>query len=529
MLALISATEDRPTWPRGAVSLCHHRHGSLRAGALVVLPQVQGVPRVPRRANKAPGPTVSVPRRLSAVGDPLSVPGRGGARPDSAREPSLGSSSRAPPGTQGAREGQGLEWRDAVAEVLRSEVTRNLVAILRGSTPRPAEHRGRARRSFHRCRQDESSLSSSTAVSRSGDESAVVAQLGAYRATPTPSTVPDGSRGIDLRTEPAPGSERGGRRDGGSRATPREVDSGFPTQRSLATRAEAEGWPTKARPPPPARVVPPKIVVNRPYYRKMLDCETYALGKKSAVSTRRQARALGRRKKDFAQSFRVHGEWDGSPPAKVFQFLRKFAKACDDDDIPEGEAFYLLHDFTKEPLQSGVMLALPIRRERNPGEVTNYLELIHWMLRRHVDEASVETLVEALNIATQRDDEDELLTTRPANPTQSGGRRSGPCRRAVLSGNTRPRRRPRRAHTHGVDRGKTPRATNTSCVTGSLLARVEGLEVTLTPRPLIPSVPIRPSENPPQTPSKDPQKTFLSGPMGPVSAEDGRSFGHHLE
>ena len=119
-----------------------------------------------------------------------------------------------------------------------------------------------------------------------------------------------------------------------------------------------------------------------------------------------------------------------------------------------------------------------------------------------------------------------LVTTRPANPTQSRGRRARSCRRVVLSGNTRPGRKPRRAHTHGVDRGKTPRATNTSCVTGSLLSRVEGLEATLTPRPLITSVSLRPSENPPQTRSKDPQKTLPSGHMGPVSAEGGRSFGH---
>ena len=101
-----------------------------------------------------------------------------------------------------------------------------------------------------------------------------------------------------------------------------------------------------------------------------------------------------------------------------------------------------------------------------------------------------------------------LVTTRPANPTQSRGRRARPCRRVVLSGNTRPGRKPRRAHTHGGDRGTTPRATNTSCVTGSLLARVEGLEATLAPRPLIPSVPLRPPENPPQTPARDPQKTL---------------------
>jgi len=91
-------------------------------------------------------------------------------------------------------------------------------------------------------------------------------------------------------------------------------------------------------------------VVNHPYYRMMFDCETYALDDKSIVYTRRQARTLGRREKDVAQSFGVHDEWDGSPPAKVFQSLRKFAKASDDNDVSEGEALFVLHDFTKEPL-----------------------------------------------------------------------------------------------------------------------------------------------------------------------------------
>jgi len=43
-----------------------------------VLPQVHGVPKVPRRARTAPGPAVSVPRPSGPVGDPLSVLARGG-------------------------------------------------------------------------------------------------------------------------------------------------------------------------------------------------------------------------------------------------------------------------------------------------------------------------------------------------------------------------------------------------------------------------------------------------------------------
>jgi len=123
-------------------------------------------------------------------------------------------------------------------------------------------------------------------------------------------------------------------------------------------------------------VVPPRIVVNHPYYRIMFDCETYALDNKSVVYTRRQARTLGRRKKNMAQSFGVHDKWDGSPPAKVFRFLRKIFRACDDKAISRGEAIYILHDCTKEPLKSEVMMALPTRRAGIPGEVTSYLELI---------------------------------------------------------------------------------------------------------------------------------------------------------
>ena len=80
-------------------------------------------------------------------------------------------------------------------------------------------------------------------------------------------------------------------------------------------------------------MVPPKIVVNHPYYRVMFDCETYALDNKSVAYTRRQARALGRHKKEVAQSFGVNDEWDGFPPAKVFQLLRRFAKAGDDQGL----------------------------------------------------------------------------------------------------------------------------------------------------------------------------------------------------
>ena len=107
------------------------------------------------------------------------------------------------------------------------------------------------------------------------------------------------------------------------------------------------------------------------------------------------------------------------------------------------------------------------------------------------------------------------VTTRPANRTQSGGRRARPCRRVVLSGSTRPGRKPRRAHTHGGDRRKTPPATNTSCVTGSYFPASQASRQDS--RHALLSCPF-PSD-PPKTTLRHPQRTLRKpsphGPWGP--------------
>ena len=111
------------------------------------------------------------------------------------------------------------------------------------------------------------------------------------------------------------------------------------------------------------------------------------------------------------------------------------------------------------------------------------------------------------------------VKTRSAHPTQLGGRRARPCRRVVLSGNSHAGRKPRKTHTRGVDRGETPRATNTSYVNRSLLACFEGLEE----NHASPSYPVCSPDTlrkpPPDTlkgPSENPQRNLASGPMGPV-------------
>lgn len=208
---------------------------------------------------------------------------------------------------------------------------------------------------------------------------------------------------------PSPGQASRHKRHGKQVAPRREADSRTSTPSSETSSGEepVRRGRRERQEIPKAREIPRKILVNNPLYADVFDCETYALVNKSVTYTNRQAHTLGRRKKDVAQSFGVRSEWDGTPPLKVFQFLRKFAKACDDNDVSEAEAFFMLQDFTKEPLRSEVMSVMPSRHGGNPGEVSSYLELINWLLRYHADEASLAAQVEEFNRATQTEGEDE--------------------------------------------------------------------------------------------------------------------------
>jgi len=117
---------------------------------------------------------------------------------------------------------------------------------------------------------------------------------------------------------------------------------------------------------------------------------------------------MGRLKKDVMHSFGHRSEWNGDQPHKVLQFLRKFCKACDDNDVSEGEALYMLQDFTLEPLRSEVTAVMPTRRGGNTEQVSSYLELVNWIIRMHADESTVAGLVEQFHQARQEEKEDEI-------------------------------------------------------------------------------------------------------------------------
>ena len=199
-------------------------------------------------------------------------------------------------------------------------------------------------------------------------------------------------------------------RGGSQRRTPRVTPRHRPVHASGSARRNPLPWRYRSeeRPTGLVRVVPDKITVNNPHYQDLFDGEPYALENTSVSYTREPAHTMGRLKKDVMHSFGHRSEWNGDPPQKVLQFLPKFCKACEDNDVSEGEAFYVLQDFILEPLRSKVMSVMPTLRGGNLGEVSSYLELVNWVIRMHADDSTVAGLVEQLHQARQEEKEDEM-------------------------------------------------------------------------------------------------------------------------
>ncbi|OSX75166.1 hypothetical protein BU14_0251s0006, partial [Porphyra umbilicalis] len=251
------------------------------------------------RADAASGreSTDSLPPGGSPRGGEHVAPrSQGGGEPRPGSEPAGGSSSRAPRGSSGGLVSVGPALQDAIAEAVRSEIARSLPVTpgsARSSIERPDPQRSgqtQSRRRLHYSSQ------SSDGDYSGGDSPRGSSQRHPRRGTP--------------RHAPLPRRHRSAQRSAGP------------------------------------------ITVNNPNYRDLFDCETYSLENRSVSYTREHAPMMGRLKKDVMHSFGHRSEWSGDPPQKVFQFLRKFSKACDDNDVSEGEAFYMLQEFTLEPLRA---------------------------------------------------------------------------------------------------------------------------------------------------------------------------------
>jgi len=111
----------------------------------------------------------------------------------------------------------------------------------------------------------------------------------------------------------------------GGRHVPRR-----PVTRALGRELEGE----------PRQRIPPKTIPADDRYAAILDCATYALANTDVRYDRTMAHGLGRLRKDVSDTFGCDAEWDGTPALGVFEFLSRFVKAGDDNDVSEGRTLY---------------------------------------------------------------------------------------------------------------------------------------------------------------------------------------------
>jgi len=77
----------------------------------------------------------------------------------------------------------------------------------------------------------------------------------------------------------------------------------------------------------------------------VLDYRSYRLRDRHSAYGASQARKMGRTAKNMKFSFEGTPLFNGKEPLKVFSWLRKFVKACDDNDVSEGMGLYLIPNF----------------------------------------------------------------------------------------------------------------------------------------------------------------------------------------
>jgi len=120
------------------------------------------------------------------------------------------------------------------------------------------------------------------------------------------------------------------------------------------------------------------------------------------------AHGLGRLRNDVSATFGRVAGWDGTPSFGVFEFLNRFVKASNDKDESEGIAFYLLPDFTKGDLERELYTIMPSLQGGRSVEVSSYMELVNWLLRKYADEKSLSDQDALFHRASKEDVETKI-------------------------------------------------------------------------------------------------------------------------
>lgn len=118
----------------------------------------------------------------------------------------------------------------------------------------------------------------------------------------------------------------------------------------------------------------------------MLDYRTYRLKNRRETYGTSQARRMGRTTRDMRHSFGGHPPFSGKEPLKVFTWLRKLVKACDDNGVSEGMAVYAVPHFLSGDAELRYTRVLPDAGSQPGGAaITSFPEAVNWFLMSYAE------------------------------------------------------------------------------------------------------------------------------------------------
>jgi len=133
---------------------------------------------------------------------------------------------------------------------------------------------------------------------------------------------------------------------------------------------------------------------------KVTDWHSYRLDNQNQTFTgRMRLRITQDRKKIRVSMDRVR--LDGTKPAELFSFWRRFVRACNDSNVWEGKALYLVGSFLTGAAATRLNKILPDTAGRISGRtVASFPEAVHWLPVNYADSITLNQAVSDVNRAS---------------------------------------------------------------------------------------------------------------------------------
>jgi len=130
------------------------------------------------------------------------------------------------------------------------------------------------------------------------------------------------------------------------------------------------------------------------------DWHSYRLDNQNQIFTSRmRLRITQDRKKLRVSMDRVR--FDGTKPAELFSFLRRFVRACNDSNVWEGKALYLVGSFLTGAAATRFNKILPDTAGHIPGRnVASFPAAVHWLQVNYADSITLNQAVSGVNRAS---------------------------------------------------------------------------------------------------------------------------------